>query len=115
MAEAVLAPPDEMECVAQRPASMTDKPLHYCPGCTHGILHRLVAEMLDEFELADRAVMVCPVGCAVFAYNYLECDMVQASHGRAPHHAGQGRRQRRAQRAHVRCRLGGHRAQQFAQ
>jgi len=72
------------ECISEPPQALSDVLTHYCPGCTHGILHRLVAEMLDEFELTDRAVMVCPVGCAVFAYNYLECDMVQASHGRAP-------------------------------
>jgi len=58
--------------------------MHYCPGCTHGIIHRLVAEALDELGLLGRAVGVAPVGCAVFAYNYFNCDMVQAAHGRAP-------------------------------
>lgn len=72
------------ECIAHRPASMSDKPLHYCPGCTHGIIHRLVAEMVDEFGLLERTVGVCPVGCAVFAYEYFEFDSIEASHGRAP-------------------------------
>ena len=59
-------------------------PTHYCPGCTHGIIHRLVAEVLDELGLADTTVGVCPVGCSVLAYNYFGCDMVEAAHGRAP-------------------------------
>ncbi|MEG2377766.1 MAG: thiamine pyrophosphate-dependent enzyme, partial [Clostridia bacterium] len=59
-------------------------PTHYCPGCTHGIIHRMIAEVLDEFDLTGRTVGVAPVGCSVLAYNYFECDMVQASHGRAP-------------------------------
>jgi 2-oxoglutarate ferredoxin oxidoreductase subunit beta len=58
--------------------------MHYCPGCTHGIVHRLVAELLDEFGLVERAVGVAPVGCAVFAYDYFACDMIEAAHGRAP-------------------------------
>ena len=58
--------------------------MHYCPGCTHGIVHRLVAELLDEMELVPRAVGVAPVGCAVFAYDYFACDMIEAAHGRAP-------------------------------
>jgi 2-oxoglutarate ferredoxin oxidoreductase subunit beta len=58
--------------------------MHYCPGCTHGIVHRLVAELLDEFDLAQKAVGIAPVGCAVFAYNYFGCDMIEAAHGRAP-------------------------------
>lgn len=77
-------PETDTECVFRRPAAMSDVPTHYCPGCTHGIYHRLVGEMLDEFGLTDRAIMISPVGCAVFAYNYFECDHVQASHGRAP-------------------------------
>ncbi|MFO0974218.1 MAG: thiamine pyrophosphate-dependent enzyme [Phycisphaerae bacterium] len=71
------------DCVFERPASMTDKPLHYCPGCTHGIIHRLVGEMIDEFDLLPRTVGICPVGCSVFAYEYFEADMIEASHGRA--------------------------------
>lgn len=62
---------------------LTDKPMHYCPGCTHGIIHRLVAEVLQEMK-AEKVVGVCPVGCAVFAYDYFNCDMQEAAHGRAP-------------------------------
>jgi 2-oxoglutarate ferredoxin oxidoreductase subunit beta len=58
--------------------------MHYCPGCTHGIVHRLVAEVMDDLDLAERAVGVAPVGCAVFAYDYFACDMIEAAHGRAP-------------------------------
>ncbi len=58
--------------------------MHYCPGCTHGLIHRLVAETLEELDVLDRTVGVCPVGCAVFAYDYFNIDMIQASHGRAP-------------------------------
>ncbi|GMU83568.1 MAG: 2-oxoglutarate oxidoreductase [Planctomycetota bacterium] len=72
------------ECVISRPHSMSEKMLHYCPGCTHGIIHRLVGQMVDEFGLMDRTVGVCPVGCAVFAYEYFEFDHIEASHGRAP-------------------------------
>lgn len=74
----------EFDCVAGRPESMSEKNLHYCPGCTHGIIHRLVGEMIDEFHLFDHTVGVCPVGCSVFAYEYFECDFIEASHGRAP-------------------------------
>ena len=70
--------------VFDKPKGLTDAPFHYCPGCTHGIIHRLVAEALDELGVTDRTVGVAPVGCAVFAYNYFNCDMVQAAHGRAP-------------------------------
>ncbi len=73
-----------MAVVFSKTKMLTDAPFHYCPGCTHGITHRLVAEALDELGVGDRAVGVAPVGCAVFAYNYLNCDMVQAAHGRAP-------------------------------
>jgi len=70
--------------VFDKPKSLTDAPLHYCPGCTHGIIHRLVAEALDELGIEGQAIGVAPVGCAVMAYNYFACDMVQAAHGRAP-------------------------------
>ena len=63
---------------------LTDAVLHYCPGCTHGILHRLVAETIDELGVADKTIGVAPVGCAVFAYDYFNCDMMEAAHGRAP-------------------------------
>lgn len=73
-----------MEKVFSRPAALSDVATHYCPGCTHGIIHRLVAEVLDEMGLTENTVGVCPVGCSVMAYNYFECDMVEAAHGRAP-------------------------------
>ena len=63
---------------------LTDKPFHYCPGCTHGIAHRLVAECIEELGVQDSAVGIAPVGCAVFAYDYFNCDMMEAAHGRAP-------------------------------
>ena len=63
---------------------LTDTPFHYCPGCTHGIAHRLVAECIEEMGMEDKSLGVAPVGCAVFAYNYFNCDMMEAAHGRAP-------------------------------
>ena len=70
--------------VFDRPKSLSPVPFHYCPGCTHGIVHRLVAEALDELDICGKAVGIAPVGCSVFAYNYFECDMIEAAHGRAP-------------------------------
>lgn len=70
--------------VFEKPKALTDAPLHYCPGCTHGIIHRLVAEAIDSLNVGDITVGVAPVGCAVFAYNYFSCDMIEAAHGRAP-------------------------------
>ena len=73
-----------MAIVYQKTNGLTDAELHYCPGCTHGIVHKLVAETLDEMDVLDRTIGVAPVGCAVFAYNYFNCDMHEAAHGRAP-------------------------------
>ncbi len=73
-----------MAIVFEKTTMLTDKVLSYCPGCTHGIVHRLVAECIQEMGMADKAVGVAPVGCAVFAYDYFNCDMLQAAHGRAP-------------------------------
>ncbi len=73
-----------MSIVFDRPKSLTDISMHYCPGCTHGIIHRLVAEAIDELGVEGKAVGIAPVGCSVFAYNYFNCDMIQAAHGRAP-------------------------------
>ena len=73
-----------MAIVYQKTPGLTDAELHYCPGCHHGIIHKLVAESLVELGLLDDAIGVCPVGCSVFAYNYFNCDMLQAAHGRAP-------------------------------
>ncbi len=73
-----------MAVVFQKTKMLTDKPTHYCPGCTHGIIHRLVGESIEELNMQDKAIGVAPVGCAVFAYDYFNCDMMQAAHGRAP-------------------------------
>ena len=70
--------------VFEKPHALTDTPFHYCPGCTHGIIHRLVAEVIDELGVEDTTVGIAPVGCSVFAYNYFNCDMIEAPHGRAP-------------------------------
>ena len=70
--------------VAKRPNSMTATPTHYCPGCTHGIIHRLVAEAIDTLGIEGRTIGVAPVGCSVLAYNYFTVDMIEAAHGRAP-------------------------------
>ena len=70
--------------VFQKPHALTDIPFHYCPGCTHGIIHRLVAEVIDELGVENETVGIAPVGCSVFAYNYFNCDMIEAPHGRAP-------------------------------
>jgi 2-oxoglutarate ferredoxin oxidoreductase subunit beta len=74
----------EAELVFDRPATLSDTVTHYCPGCIHGIVHRLVADVIDELDVRGRAVGVAPVGCSVLAYNYFECDFAEAAHGRAP-------------------------------
>ncbi len=73
-----------MTKVFEKTKMLTDTPFHYCPGCTHGIAHRLTAEVLEEIGAEGNCVGVAPVGCAVFAYNYFNCDMQEAAHGRAP-------------------------------
>ena len=73
-----------MAIVFSKTRGLTDVPTHYCPGCTHGIVHRLVAECLEELGVLDNAIGVAPVGCSVLAYNYFNCDMQEAAHGRAP-------------------------------
>jgi len=70
--------------VYQKPRLMNDRPMHYCPGCSHGVVHKLVAEVTDEMGLAEKTIGIAPVGCAVFAYNYLDIDWIEAAHGRAP-------------------------------
>ncbi len=72
------------EVVFKKPHALTDVPFHYCPGCTHGIVHRLVAEVIDELGVDVNTTGVASVGCSVDSYNYFNCDMVQAPHGRAP-------------------------------
>lgn len=70
--------------VFEKPKALTVAPLHYCPGCTHGIIHRLVAEAIDDLGIDGKTIGVAPVGCSVMAYDYFTCDMVEAAHGRAP-------------------------------
>jgi len=72
-----------MKQIYKRPSTLRHVPLHYCPGCGHSIIHRLIAEVLDEMKLREKAICVPPAGCAVLAYNYLDIDMVEAPHGRA--------------------------------
>lgn len=70
--------------VYQKPRLLNDNPMHYCPGCSHGVVHKLIAEVIDEMGMSEKAVGVSPVGCAVFMYNYLDIDCQEAAHGRAP-------------------------------
>ncbi len=70
--------------VYQKPKLILDKTMHYCPGCSHGTVHKIIAEVIDEMGIEDSTVGVSPVGCAVIAYDYMDIDMVQAAHGRAP-------------------------------
>jgi 2-oxoglutarate ferredoxin oxidoreductase subunit beta len=70
--------------VYQRPETLSNVLTHYCPGCTHGIAHRLIAEVIDELGVREKTIGVAPVGCSVFCYNYFECDFAEAAHGRAP-------------------------------
>lgn len=74
----------QAQVVYSRPQSLTSVNTHYCPGCTHGVAHRLIAEVLDEMDIREKTIGVAPVGCSVFAYNYFDCDFVEAAHGRAP-------------------------------
>lgn len=74
----------EGTCVYKKPSLLTDANMHYCPGCSHGVVHKLIAEVIEEMGMEEHAVGVSPVGCAVFAYNYIDIDWVQAAHGRAP-------------------------------
>jgi len=70
--------------VYARPRLLDERNTHYCPGCSHGVVHRIIAELIDEMGLEDKTIGVAPVGCAVFAYNYIDVDWVEAAHGRAP-------------------------------
>ena len=76
--------PEDMELVYAFPKSLAEKDTHYCPGCTHGIVHRLIAEVLDELDIRERTIGIAPVGCSVLAYYYFNVDFVEAAHGRAP-------------------------------
>ena len=73
-----------MSTIFKKPHSLSDLQLHYCPGCTHGIIHRLVAQAIDDLGIEGNTIGVAPVGCSVMAYDYFNCDMIEAAHGRAP-------------------------------
>src|SRR3990172_2793475 len=73
-----------MKQITARPKALLDVPMHYCPGCTHGVAHRLVAEVIDELGIRGKTIGVASVGCSVFMYNYFDLDFQQAAHGRAP-------------------------------
>ena len=70
--------------VYDKPRLMNDNPMHYCPGCSHGVVHKLIAEVVEEMGMEDKTIGISPVGCAVFAYNYIDIDWIEAAHGRAP-------------------------------
>ena len=70
--------------VAGKPTLMNDNPMHYCPGCSHGVVHKIVAEVIEEMGMEEKAIGISPVGCAVFMYNYIDIDWQEAAHGRAP-------------------------------
>jgi len=72
-----------MKKVYSKPLSLKNNTFHFCPGCGHGIIHRLIAEVIDEMKLREKSICVPPAGCAVLAYNYIDVDMVEAPHGRA--------------------------------
>lgn len=76
--------PEDMELVYRYPESLTEQHTHYCPGCTHGIIHRLIAEVIDELGVRERTIGIAPVGCSVLAYYYFNMDFAEAAHGRAP-------------------------------
>jgi 2-oxoglutarate ferredoxin oxidoreductase subunit beta len=71
------------ELVYEKPKTLTDTPMHYCPGCAHGVVHRVMMEVIDEMGIQDKTIGVAPVGCSVFAYDYMNVDMQEAAHGRA--------------------------------
>ena len=73
-----------MAIVYETPKALLDVPTHYCPGCTHGVIHKLIAEIIDELGILDNTIAVAPVGCSILMYNYFACDAIEAAHGRAP-------------------------------
>ena len=75
---------EQTKTIFSRPETLQETVTHYCPGCTHGVIHRLVAEVIDELKIRERTVGVAPVGCSVLIYNYFNCDFLEAPHGRAP-------------------------------
>jgi 2-oxoglutarate/2-oxoacid ferredoxin oxidoreductase subunit beta len=74
---------EEYELVYHKPSTMVDAPMHYCPGCYHGLVHKLLMEVVEEMDIQEQTIGVAPVGCSVFAYDYMDIDMQQAAHGRA--------------------------------
>lgn len=78
-----VAAPEGLEVVYERPSTLTETPYHYCPGCGHGVVHRLLMEVIQEMGIQEKTIGVAPVGCSVFAYNYMNVDMQEAAHGRA--------------------------------
>ena len=68
--------------VYKKPTLLNDNPMHYCPGCSHGVVHKLIAEVIEEMGMTEKAIGISPVGCAVFMYNYLDIDCLEAAHGR---------------------------------
>jgi 2-oxoglutarate/2-oxoacid ferredoxin oxidoreductase subunit beta len=74
---------EEYEMVYNKPSTMVDAPMHYCPGCYHGLVHKLLMEVVEEMDIQEQTIGVAPVGCSVFAYDYMDIDMTQAAHGRA--------------------------------
>ena len=72
----------EENLVLQKSKLLTDNVMHYCPGCTHGVVHKLIAEVIEELNIQDQTIGVSPVGCSVFAYNYIDIDWAEAAHGR---------------------------------
>lgn len=74
---------NEENIVYRKPSTLTDTPFHYCPGCGHGVAHRIIAEVIEELDIQSETIGIAPVGCSVFAYNYLNIDMQEAAHGRA--------------------------------
>lgn len=74
----------EENLVLKKSKLLTDNIMHYCPGCTHGVVHKLIAEVIEELNIQDQTIGVSPVGCSVFAYNYIDIDWAEAAHGRAP-------------------------------
>ena len=80
-AETIVCPEN---LVYAKPKLMNDQAMHYCPGCSHGVVHKLIAEVIEEMGMTNRTIGISPVGCAVFAYRYLDIDWQEAAHGRAP-------------------------------
>ncbi len=73
-----------IKTIYERPKSLTKADMHFCPGCSHSLIHKLVAELIDEFDIQKKTIFVAPVGCSVLLYNYIDCDAIEAPHGRAP-------------------------------